>query len=133
MARNGTILSELRGTPFVKMTGSGNDFVFFDARVKEDEVISRTRHLHERCAAQLAQVPRVSSHGVESLDCERKDYHASYARPVIPHQRRRQTIQIASRTIRFDIFDSPSVRSWNTIGISAMRKSRFHARKLISI
>src|SRR4051794_9458814 len=53
--------------------------------------------------------------------------------PRSDHQRRRQTIQTASRTIDFDILLVPSVRSTKTMGISAIRKFRFHARKLISI
>jgi hypothetical protein len=48
--------------------------------------------------------------------------------PRIAHQRRRHTIQMASRTMDFDILLVPSVRSTKTIGISAMRKFRFHAR-----
>src|SRR6266576_966970 len=53
--------------------------------------------------------------------------------PVKPHQRRRQTIQIASRTIFFDILLTPSVRSTKMIGISKRRNPRFHALKDISI
>ena len=53
--------------------------------------------------------------------------------PRNDHQRSRQTIQTASRTIEFDILLVPSVRSTKTIGISAILKFRFQARKLISI
>ena len=53
--------------------------------------------------------------------------------PINPHQRRRQTIQTASRTIFFDILLTPSVRSTKMIGISTRRKPRFQARKDISI
>ena len=41
--------------------------------------------------------------------------------PAIRHHRIRQTIQIASRTIRFDILLTPTFRSTNTIGISTTR------------
>ena len=57
----------------------------------------------------------------------------SVAAPSTPHQRRRQTIQTASRTIDLDILLVPSVRSTKTIGISTIRNPRFQARKLISI
>src|SRR6266480_367312 len=48
--------------------------------------------------------------------------------PVRLHQRRRQTIQIASRTIFFDILLTPSVRSTKIIGISTSPNPRFQAR-----
>jgi hypothetical protein len=53
--------------------------------------------------------------------------------PVMDHHRSRHTIQTASRTIRFDILLSPSLRSVKTIGISTIRNPRFQALKLISI
>jgi hypothetical protein len=56
-----------------------------------------------------------------------------YSFPVIDHQRSRQTIQMASRTMRFDILLSPSVRSTKTIGISTIRNPLRQARKLNSI
>ena len=57
MSRNAQNMSELRGTPFVKMTGSGNDFVFFDARVVDTssltspEVIRAICHRHNGIGA----------------------------------------------------------------------------------
>lgn len=50
-------LSELSGTPFVKMTGSGNDFVFFDgrqvprARVTSPEIIRAICNRHNGIGA----------------------------------------------------------------------------------
>jgi diaminopimelate epimerase len=57
MARDTLDWSKLRGTPFVKMTGSGNDFVFFDARevdaslLTSPEVIRAICHRHNGIGA----------------------------------------------------------------------------------
>ena len=76
-------------------------------RIKNDEIVSRARHLVEVLAF-------------------RARHH--YILPVRLHHRRRQTIQTASRTIFFDILLSPSVRSTKMIGISKRLKPRFQAR-----
>src|SRR5258706_12368353 len=81
-------------------------------RVENDEVVSGSRHLVET----LALWP----------------WHHQIL-PVKLHQRRRQTIQIASRTIFLDILLTPSARSTKMIGISTRRKPRFQARYAISI
>ncbi len=53
--------------------------------------------------------------------------------PMRESHRSFHTFQIASRMIFLDIFDSPTVLSTKTMGISPMRKPFFHARMLISI
>ena len=53
--------------------------------------------------------------------------------PKAARKRSFHTFQTASRMIRFDILDWPSVLSTNTMGISPMRNPLFHARMLISI
>ena len=80
-------------------------------RIHEYEVVSR--------AGQFVEPPSVEAH--------------VQTRPVIDHHRSRHTIHTASRTMRFDILLSPSVRSTKTIGISAIWNPFFHALKLISI
>src|SRR5450830_1350398 len=76
-------------------------------RVENDEVVSRAGHFVE----------------VLALSASRHQIL-----PVRLHQRRRQTIQIASRTIFFDILLTPSVRSTKMIGISKRLKPAFQAR-----
>ena len=83
---------------------------WFRSRVDEHEVVAGT--------GELVKTPSIASH---------------HTFPVTDHQRSRHTIQTASRTMRLDILLSPSVRSTNTIGISAIRNPFFHALKLISI
>ena len=57
MTGNAPNWSDLQGTPFVKMTGSGNDFVFFDAstvdasRLTSPEVIRAICHRHNGIGA----------------------------------------------------------------------------------
>ena len=80
------------------------------ARIQEDEVVSGPGELPERPALPVHQT-----------------------RPVSAHQRRRQTIQTASRMIFFDILLAPSVRSTNTIGISTTRNFFRQTLKCISI
>src|SRR6185503_30823 len=82
------------------------------SRVEHDEIVPRPGHLIE-----------VLAYGIGSHQIL----------PVRLHQRRRQTIQIASRTIFFHILLTPSVRSTKMIGISTIRNPRFQARNDISI
>lgn len=42
-------LSQLRGVPFVKMTGSGNDFVFFDGRVVDLALVKLPQVIQAIC------------------------------------------------------------------------------------
>src|SRR3954447_20559242 len=51
LGRPGRGMSERRGgRPFVKMTGSGNDFVFFDARAEAPGDLETPRRIAELCA-----------------------------------------------------------------------------------
>ena len=64
---------------------------------------------------------------------ERQPLQLHQTLPVMAHQRRRHTIQTASRTIFFDILLVPSVLSTNTMGISTIRKPFRQTLKCISI
>ena len=82
----------------------------FRPSVDKNEVVSGAGHLPERQPLQFHQTL-----------------------PVMDHQRRRHTIQTASRTIFFDILLVPSVLSTNTMGISTIRKPFRQTLKCISI
>ena len=75
----------------------------------------------------------VAQHAVPGALLGQPEQLAAAFVPRMAHQRRRQTIQIASRTMRLFILLWPSTRSVKTIGISTSRNPFFQARKLISI
>ena len=92
----------------------------FGSRVKENEVVSRAAHLPEPSPTDRRHLRSTCPVIAQIL-------------PVTVHQRRRQTIKTASRTMPRLILLVPWARSVKTIGISSGLNPFRTARKLISI